>query len=85
MKTMQTRTAGPAHFLDVCGLVPPEPMERIMVALSAMARGTRLCALIEHEPYPLYRLLDQNGYAHATHVRDDRLFEILIWHADAAQ
>lgn len=65
--------------LDVCWLEPPEPMERILDALSRMEPGQRLRVLIHREPVPLFRILSNNGYAYSTQHRDDHLFEILIW------
>lgn len=65
--------------LDVCWLEPPEPMERILDALSLMQPGQRLRVLIHREPVPLYRILSNNGYAYNTQCRDDHLYEILIW------
>lgn len=64
--------------LDVCGLEPPEPLERILDALTRLQAGQQLRVLIPRQPYPLYRILDQNGYLHDTVGRDDGLFEILI-------
>ena len=66
--------------LDVCGLEPPEPMAKVMDALSLLERGKRLCLLIDREPRPLFRILDNNGFRHAMTARPDGLFEILIWH-----
>jgi uncharacterized protein (DUF2249 family) len=66
--------------LDVRGLEPPEPMERVLEALSAMQKGQRLRMLIDREPRPLYRILEQNGYEYRPHMRDDFQYEILIWH-----
>lgn len=68
--------------LDVCGLPPPEPMERVLEALSTLAPGQRLRMIIGREPYPLYGILDRNGYAHETTCRADYLFEVLIWQRD---
>lgn len=66
--------------LDVCGLEPPEPLERVLEALSCLQKGQRLCMLIDREPRPLYHILDNNGYAYKSHLRPDSLYEILIWH-----
>lgn len=66
--------------LDVCGLEPPEPMERVLEALSHLNKNQRLCMLIDREPRPLYRILDNNGFVHSTHARPDFLYEILIRH-----
>jgi uncharacterized protein (DUF2249 family) len=66
--------------LDVRGLEPPEPMERVLEALSHLKKDQRLCMLIDREPRPLYRILDNNGFTHATRLRSDFLYEILISH-----
>ncbi|WP_025917511.1 DUF2249 domain-containing protein [Herminiimonas sp. CN] len=66
--------------LNVCGLEPPEPMERVLDALSHMGPDQRLRMLIDREPRPLYRILYNNGFAYETHSRPDYLYEILIWH-----
>lgn len=72
----------PDILLDVCGLEPPEPLERVLEALSTLPHGRRLCMLIDREPRPLYRILDENGFMHQAHCRADFLYEILIWHKD---
>lgn len=65
--------------LDVCGLEPPEPMERALEALSHLHKNQRLCMLIDREPRPFYLILDNNGFMHSTHARPDSLYEVLIW------
>ncbi|NLD54068.1 MAG: DUF2249 domain-containing protein [Burkholderiaceae bacterium] len=64
--------------LDVCGLQPPEPLERVMEALSQLQPGQRLRMLIDREPRPLYRILAQNGYEYDATLRDDYIYEIVI-------
>lgn len=64
--------------IDVCGLEPPEPLERVLDALTRLAPGQQLRVLIPRQPFPLYRILEQNGYLHETVARGDGLFEILI-------
>jgi len=66
--------------LDACGLEPPEPMERVLEALSTLGAGDRICMLIDREPRPLYPILERNNFSYETTARDDYLFEILIWH-----
>lgn len=73
--------APPEIVLDVCGLEPPEPLERVLEALSSLAPEQRLRVVIGREPVPLYAILQRNGYAHSTHCRDDYLYEVLIWQA----
>lgn len=65
--------------LDVCGLEPPEPLERVMEALSRLQPQQRLRMLIDREPLPLYRILANNGYAHQASSLPDYRYEILIW------
>ena len=66
--------------LDVRGLEPPEPLEHVLDALSRLAEGQRLCMLIDREPYPLYGILNRNGFSYETTARPDYVYEILIWH-----
>jgi uncharacterized protein (DUF2249 family) len=49
--------------LDLRGLQPPEPMERVLDALDLLADGGTLEAILDREPHPLYRILARNGYA----------------------
>lgn len=65
--------------LDVCGLEPPEPLERVLEALAQLQPQQRLCMLIDREPLPLYRILAGNGYAHQATMLPDYRYEILIW------
>ena len=65
--------------IDVCGLEPPEPLERVLEALYRLQPGQRLRVLIPREPFPLYGILERNGYLHETRSREDYLFEVLIW------
>lgn len=68
--------------LDVCGLEPPEPLERVLEALSGLQQGQRLRMLIDREPRPLYRILDNNGYLYQTTPDANYRYEILIWHKE---
>ncbi|MBS0308598.1 MAG: DUF2249 domain-containing protein [Proteobacteria bacterium] len=65
--------------LDVCGMEPPEPLERTLDALNQLAPAQKLHILIDREPKPLYRILENNGYAYQATARPDYLYEILIW------
>ena len=66
--------------LDVCGLEPPEPMERVLEALSHLKKDQHLRMLIDREPRPLYRILTANDYDYSVDARPDYLYEITIWH-----
>lgn len=65
-------------FLDVSGLLPPEPMEQILEALATLAPDRALQVLIDREPFPLYRVLERHGYRHLLAPRDDGRFDLSI-------
>lgn len=67
--------------LDVRGLEPPEPMERVLEALSTLGSGRQLLMIIDRQPRPLYRILENNGYAYRETFKPEGIFEILIWHS----
>lgn len=67
------------HCLDVRGLEPPEPLERVLDALDRLAPADQLSMLIDREPHPLYRILANNGYRHRTTALPDFNFEVRIW------
>ena len=66
------------HELDVRGLPPPEPFEQIMRALSTLPEESVLQVHIHREPYPLYEVLRDNGYAWETTALADGSFSIRI-------
>jgi uncharacterized protein (DUF2249 family) len=65
-------------YLDLRGLEPPEPMERVLDALAALQPGEHVRMLIDREPRPLYRILEQNGYVYDAAPADNFLFDIII-------
>ncbi|MEP7216299.1 MAG: DUF2249 domain-containing protein [Anaerolineaceae bacterium] len=48
--------------LDNRGLQPPEPLVRILEALSGMSPEDQLVALMDREPLMLYPELERRGY-----------------------
>ncbi|MDA8093634.1 MAG: DUF2249 domain-containing protein [Betaproteobacteria bacterium] len=67
--------------LDVRLLPPPEPMERILEALPDIEAGGALRMIHHREPFPLYGILAQRGYAWHVRRMGEGHFEILIWRA----
>ena len=67
------------RILDVCGLEPPEPFERVMESLDLLQPGDRLKVLIDRRPVPLFRVLERNGYAYREEPGTRSLLEITIW------
>jgi len=66
-------------IVDARGLEHPEPLEKILAALETLAPGQRILFKIHREPYPLYRILEQNNYSWRLSKQDDGTFDILIW------
>lgn len=64
--------------IDARGWEPPRPFETVMAALDGLTPGERLRLIVEREPLPLYRVLDQNGYAYFATVRSDGDYEVDI-------
>lgn len=69
----------PETVLDVRGLPPPEPLERVLDALGALQPGDHLRLLIDIEPRPLYAMLDRNDLAHRTERGPVSGYEVTIW------
>ena len=61
---MDETTEGRTVNLDVNGLEPPEPMVRILEAVTALGPKDQL--VVEHfrEPVPLYAHLEAAGFVH---------------------
>lgn len=65
-------------LVDGRWLEPPEPMERVLLALDCLRPGERVRFLIHREPLPLYPILERLGWSHETRLLEDGCFEILI-------
>ncbi len=66
-------------IVDGRGLLPPEPLEKVLEALDALAPGDRVRFVIDREPVPLYRVLHLNGYEYRAEFGDDGTVQVLIW------
>jgi len=69
--------------IDGRRLLPPEPLVQTMAALEDLERGDEVVLLVNHQPRPLYRLLQRNGFAWREAVLDSGSFEIHIFHQPA--
>ncbi len=67
------------RLLDVSDLPPPEPLEQALVALDTLSPGEYLHMLHRREPYLLYPILEQRGFAHATVQARQGVLEIFVW------
>jgi uncharacterized protein (DUF2249 family) len=68
----------PKDFLDNRGLLPPEPMIRILDALEHMAPGEVIEAINEREPMFLYPELEARGAAIQVEKQPDGAARLLI-------
>ena len=68
--------------LDVRGMEPPEPLERVLEAVDGFAAGDRLKLIIDCHPVPLFRVLERNGFAFREEPGVASLYEITIWRKD---
>ena len=65
--------------LDVRGMEPPEPLERVLELIDTFDPGDTLRLLIDCQPRPLYRILDRyRGFAYRESPGTDSLYEITI-------
>jgi len=71
-------------ILDVRGLAAPEPLERVLTALSTLMPGERLRLLIDVEPRPLYLMLDRNDLCHHTEPGVGSGYAVTIWPREGA-
>jgi uncharacterized protein (DUF2249 family) len=65
-------------LLDVRGLMPPEPLERVLDALDFLTPAGRIVMLIDREPLPLYRILERNGYHYRAVPQDSGVYRVEI-------
>lgn len=72
------------RVIDARDLQPPGPMELTLEALDTLPRGEELQLWLNREPFPLYNILKNNGFAHRVeYCEDDGRFIIHIRHAGA--
>ncbi|MDP6434627.1 MAG: DUF2249 domain-containing protein [Arenicellales bacterium] len=64
--------------IDVQGLDPPEPMERILEALEILGPDAVLRVKIHREPFPLYTILQDSGFEYRIDPGSESLFELVI-------
>lgn len=68
--------------LDVRGLPPCEPFDRILAAIDTLPADEQLEVLIHREPFPLYEWLRDHGMAYQTECLHAEQYRITIQHAE---
>jgi hypothetical protein len=72
------------RVIDARLMAPPEPMEVTLAALDELPPEGEIVLLLYREPFPLYKILKDNGYTHRTRLEADGTVEIRIRHAAPA-
>ena len=75
--TAATPTPRPA-VLDVRGLEPPQPMQRVIEEIDRLGAGGELEVHHDRRPMFLYPQLDERGFVHETDEPEPGLVRILI-------
>lgn len=70
------------QYVDVSDLEPPEPLEVILDAIADLPSGDHLKVRHRRNPVPLYRMLQDMGYAYTMQNPAPEHFDILIWPKD---
>lgn len=65
--------------LDVRGLAAPEPLELCLEALADLESGQRIKMQIDREPYPLYSILERDGFKYESSFEETH-YLITIWY-----
>ncbi len=65
--------------LDVSDLEPPEPLERIIAAVTTLQADQALVVTHRREPFPLYKALSELGFASKSICLSVNVYQILIW------
>ena len=61
----------PLIQLDARGLEPPQPMMKILEAVTALPTDATLVAHTDRQPLLLYPLLEQRGFTYETTTQSD--------------
>ena len=65
--------------IDGRSMEPPEPFVQTMEALEHIGPDQKVLLIARHEPFPLYRALDLNGFSWQIEKMSDGSAEVLIW------
>lgn len=65
--------------LDVRGMEPPEPLEKVLQTIEGFGVGDRLTLVIDCRPQPLFRILERSGFAYREEAGSESRYEITIW------
>ena len=61
----------PVRQIDLCGLPPPEPMQRVLETIGKLETGEVLFALLDREPLFLFPELQKRGHEWAGNLSEN--------------
>ena len=68
-------------LIEVYELQAPQPMELVLDALDTLQPGEHIKMIHRMQPFPLFKILDENGFRYKVKDSDISAFDIYIWHA----
>lgn len=72
------------YRLNVSDLPAPEPMDLILAATQGLKSGDYLTIFHRREPFPLYSILNEEGFFYRAIVGGVAGFIIFVWRSDDA-
>ncbi len=72
-------TDKPLNVIDCRELDHPEPMVRVLEAVSLLEDDMSVLMVHRREPFPLYQKLEERNCSHETKISADGTVQILIW------
>ncbi len=70
------------RLIDAREMEPPEPLEVALDILGTLRGGEYLRMLHRREPFPLYQMLERDGFCHLACPGAEIPYEIFIWRCD---
>lgn len=71
-------TENDTDVVDARGLMPPEPLVRILAVMETLPAGRKLRALTDREPCHLFGEAEQRGFRHASQAQADGSWVTLL-------
>lgn len=68
-----------AITLDVRGMEPPEPLQKVLETIEGFGDEDQLTVVIDCRPQPLFRILERTGFAYREETGTASRYEITIW------
>jgi uncharacterized protein (DUF2249 family) len=74
ISNLRSCTGTPAIEIDARGLEPPQPLVKILEALTTLPQGAQLRALTDRRPMHLYAQLEERGFVGESEEQEDGSF-----------